>query len=276
MTKLNRMKLFSIKNKVKIGIALAFMAYLPIEAAAWGMTGHRVVGEVASTYLSSKARKNVHRILGAESLAMASNWPDFIKSDSTYNYMGSWHYVNLPGGLDKNGVYQFLKTEKEPNVYNQIDAMVALLKNKQSTASQQKMALRVLIHLVGDVHQPMHTARKEDLGGNRVYLAWFNERSNLHKIWDESVVDYQQLSYTEYATAINHPTKDQLKTWRAASLEDYVFESYLICNSIYANIKPDQKLSYRYNFEYIDTINEQLLKGGVRLAKIINDIYGKA
>jgi hypothetical protein len=270
------MKLFSIKNKVKIGLTLALLAYMPMKAAAWGMTGHRVVGEVAASYLSSKARKGVQKILGTESMAMASNWTDFIKSDSTYNYMGSWHYVNLPGDLNKQGVYQFLNAEKLPNVYSQVNAMVALLKNKQSTAEQQKMALRVLIHLVGDLHQPMHTARKEDLGGNKVYLTWFGERSNLHKVWDESVVDYQQLSYTEYATAINHPTKEQLKAWRAASLQDYVFESYMICNEIYTNIKPDQKLGYRYNFEYIDTINEQLLKGGVRLAKIINDIYGKA
>ena len=270
------MKLFSINNKVKIGLTLAALAYMPLKAAAWGMTGHRVVGEIATSYLSSKARKGVQKILGAETMAMASNWPDFIKSDSTYNYMGSWHYVNLPGGLDQQGVYQFLNAEKAPNVYKQIQEMVAVLKNKESAVQEQKMALRVLIHLVGDLHQPMHTARKEDLGGNKVYLTWFGERSNLHKVWDESIVDYQQLSYTEYASAINHPTKDQLSAWRAASLQDYVFESYMICNKIYANIKPDQKLSYRYNFEYVEIINEQLLKGGVRLAKIVNDIYGKA
>ncbi len=99
--------------------------------------------------LKRKARKGVQKILGTESLAMASNWQDFIKSDSTYNYMGSWHYVNLPGDLNKQGVYQFLKAEKAPNVYSQVNAMVALLKNKQSTADQQKMALRVLIHLGG-------------------------------------------------------------------------------------------------------------------------------
>lgn len=266
--------MLSLKNKIKIGLALALTAYLPMEAAAWGMTGHRVVGEVAQSYLSAKSLKNVHRILGAESLAMASNWPDFIKSDSTFNYMSSWHYINLPGGLDKNGVYQFVKAEKAPNVYSQINAMVALLKEKSTAADQQKMAMRVLIHLVGDLHQPMHTARKEDLGGNKVYVTWFGGRSNLHKIWDEALIDYQQLSYTEYARAINHPSKEQLKTWRAATLQDYVLDSYVAVNHIYDTVKADDKLGYRYNFDHIDTINEQLLKGGVRLAKIINDIYG--
>ncbi|WP_354329833.1 S1/P1 nuclease [Pedobacter sp. CG_S7] len=267
------MNTFSIKKITKTGLIVAVLAYMPLKAAAWGMIGHRVVGEVASYYLSSKASKGVQKILGTESLAMASNWPDFIKSDSTFNYMGSWHYVNLPGGLDQQGVYQFLNSAQAPNVYTQISKMVALLKDKQSTAEQQKFALRVLIHLVGDVHQPMHTARKEDLGGNKVYVTWFGSRSNLHKVWDESLIEYQQLSYTEYAAVINHPTKAQVKIWKATPLHDYVYESYLICNKIYANVKPDEKLGYRYNFDYASTINEQLLKGGVRLAKIINEIY---
>jgi hypothetical protein len=265
-----------IKNKVKLILALAIITYMPIKANAWGMIGHRVVGEVAESYLTKKGLKGVQHVLGSETLAMASNWPDFIKSDTSYNYMGSWHYVNLPGGLDKQGVYQFLKAEQAPNVYGQINAMIAMLKDKQSSASQQQMAMRVLIHLVGDLHQPMHTARKEDLGGNKVYVTWFGARSNLHKVWDEELIDYQRLSYTEYATAINHPTKNQLTSWQATSLQDMVFESYTACNHIYETTKPDDKLGYRYNFDHVDTLNEQLLKGGIRLAQILNDIYGKA
>lgn len=265
--------MFSIK-KIKTLVAVAFLAYLPSQASAWGMIGHRVVGQVAESYLSSKAKKNVKRILGAESLGMAANWPDFIKSDTSYKYMDSWHYVNLPEGLDKEGVYKYLAAEKAPNVYSQVNAMVALLKNKNTPADQQRMALRVLIHLVGDLHQPMHTARKEDLGGNRVNVTWFGARSNLHRVWDEQIVDYQQLSYTEFADVVNHPSKEELKAWRGATLQDYIVESYNICNNIYSTIQPDAKLGYRYNFDYIATVHQQLAKAGVRLAKIINEIYG--
>jgi len=270
------MKIYSIKNKIKAGLMIAAMAYFPVKASAWGMIGHRVVGQVADYYLTAKARKGVQKVLGPESMAMAANWPDFIKSDTTFNYLSAWHYVNLPGGLDQQGVYQFLNTEKGPNVFNKIPEMVSILKNPQSNTDQKRMALRILIHLVGDLHQPMHTARKEDLGGNKISVTWFGQKSNLHKVWDEGLVDYQQLSYTEYAAAINHPTREQFKTWSATSLQDCVYESYMICNRIYDHIKPDDKLSYRYNFDYIDTVNEQLLKGGIRLAKIINDIYAKS
>ena len=259
---------------LKVGLIAAACAYMPLNAAAWGMLGHRIVGQVAESYLSSKSRKAVKQILGSETLAMTANWPDFIKSDTSYNYLSSWHYVNLPEGLDRQGVLNFLEKEKQPNVYNKIQEMVGVLKNKQSTADQKKMALRLLVHMVGDLHQPMHTARKEDLGGNKVNVSWFGQRSNLHKVWDEGLVDYQQLSYTEYATAINHPTKAQLTAWRNTSLADNVYESYQVVDQIYAKTHADDKLSYRYNFDFVDQLNEQLLKGGVRLAKIINDIYG--
>lgn len=262
-------------NKIKKAcIAVVLIAYLPMNAGAWGLTGHRVVGQIADYYLTAKARKAVMEVLVDESPAMASNWPDFIKSDSTYNYLSSWHYVNLPGGLDQNGVFNFLDTEKTANVYNKIPEMIAILKDKQKTAAEKKMAMRLLIHFVGDLHQPMHTARKEDLGGNKINVTWFGQHSNLHRVWDEDLIEGQKLSYTEYAAAINYPTPSQLTKWRHDSLKEAVYESYVACNRIYAATKADDKLSYRYNFEFISLANEQLLKGGVRLAQILNDIYG--
>lgn len=255
-------------------IIILVCIYMPFAAGAWGVLGHRIVGEVADRYINAKTRKAIQQILGAESMAMTANWADFIKSDTSYNYLSNWHYVNLPADLSKTDVFSFLDHQSGPNIYNKINEMVTALKNPKSTAVEKKLALRMLIHLIGDLHQPMHTARKEDLGGNRIFLTWFGEKSNLHKVWDESMVDFQQLSYTEYTKAINHPTPAQFITWQKASLKDCVFESYDICNKIYATgIKNDDKLSYKYNFDWIGTVNEQLVKGGIRLAKVLNDIY---
>lgn len=265
------MKKISILKKIVIVFTLA---YLPFTAGAWGVLGHRIVGEVADQYLQAKARLAIRQILGTESIAMASNWADFIKSDTSYNYLSNWHYVNLPADLSKTDVYSYLESQTGPNVYNKTKEMIAVLKNTKSTAEQKKLALRMLIHLVGDMHQPMHTARKDDLGGNRIQLTWFGEKSNLHRVWDESLIDFQQLSYTEYTKAINHPTAQQVINWQKTSLQDCVFESYQICNQIYATgVKNDDKLSYKYNFDWIATVNQQLLKGGLRLAKILNEIY---
>lgn len=261
-------------KKICIKLLLFFaLLYVPSNAGAWGVLGHRIVGEVADKYLQAKTRLAIKQILGNESMAMAANWADFIKSDTSYNYLSNWHYVNLPAGLSQTELYSFLANEPGANIYNKTNEMIAVLKNKKSTMAQKKLALRMIIHLVGDLHQPMHTARKEDLGGNRVQLTWFGERSNLHRVWDESLIDFQQLSYTEYTKAINFTTTAQIANWQKTDLKGCVFETYQICNKVYAGVKADDKLSYKYNFDWISTVNEQLLKGGVRLAGILNNIY---
>lgn len=262
-----------MKNLKKF-IIIAALAYMPFTAAAWGTLGHRIVGEVADSYINAKTRLAIKQILGNETMAMTANWADFIKSDTSYNYLSNWHYVNLPVDLSQTDVYRFLENQPGPNIYNKTNEMIAVLKNAKSTAAQKKLALRMIIHLVGDLHQPMHTARKEDLGGNKIQLLWFGEKSNLHKVWDEGLIDFQQLSYTEYTKAINFATPQQVANWQKTSLQECVFESYTVCNKIYATgIKNDDKLSYRYNFDWIGTVNEQLLKGGVRLAGVLNSIY---
>lgn len=261
------------KKGSRIILCFCLFAYIPLNAGAWGMLGHRIVGQIAENHLSNSAKKGVKAVLGDESLAMASNWGDFIKSDPAYNYLYNWHFVNLPDGLDKQGVFNFLDKDTAANVYNRIPEMVAVLRDPKSSADSKRLAMRLVVHLVGDLNQPMHTARKEDLGGNKIYLTWFGEKSNLHRVWDEGLIEYQQLSYTEYAASIDHVTKAQITGWNALTLKDYVYSSYLACNKIYAGTKVDDKLSYKYNFDYSGLLNEQLLKGGICLANILNGIY---
>ncbi|MHA4893620.1 S1/P1 nuclease [Pedobacter sp. PWIIR3] len=261
-----------MKRFIKL-VLVTIAVYIPVQAGAWSMLGHRIVGQIAENHLTSKSRKAIKLILGNESLAMASNWGDFIKSDSNYDSLYNWHFVNLPEGLDQQKLFNYLDTEKEPNVYNKSLQLINALKNKQTTPEQKRFALRMLIHFIGDLNQPMHTAHKEDLGGNKVYVTWFGEKSNLHKVWDDELIDYQRLSYTEYAKAIDFPTTQDMISWKSKSLKDFVYNSYQVCSKIYADTKPEAKLSYKYNFDFVDTLNRQLLTGGVCLANILNDIY---
>src|SRR4051794_31734286 len=87
----------------------------------WGMTGHRVVGEVAEAYLTPKARAAIKEILGDESLAMAANWADFIKSDSSFNYLSPWHYINLKAGLTHDEVMNILTPDTGVNLYSKLN-----------------------------------------------------------------------------------------------------------------------------------------------------------
>lgn len=258
----------------KLFLPVIFFA-LPFSSFAWGMLGHRIVGQIADGYLTAKARTEIQKILGTESIAMSSNWADFIKSDSTYRYLSSWHYINFKGGLPDDEVRTYLKTDTATDVYTRVNFIVKELKKKSLPADKKQLYVRLLIHFVGDIHQPMHTGRPDDLGGNRVRVLWFGNGTNLHAVWDEALIEHQQLSYTEYATAINHATLPQRQTWQKATLSDWIVESYHLAETLYPEItEKDQKLGFEYNFKHLATVNDQLLKAGVRLAGLLNSIFG--
>jgi hypothetical protein len=206
---------------------------------------------------------------------MAANWADFIKSDSNFNYLNPWHYVNLKGGLTHVEVMNILTPDTGINLYAKLNLVIRELKKKNLAKDKKLMYLRLLIHFVGDLHQPMHAGgRAEDQGGNRVRVLWFNDSTNLHSMWDDKLPEYQKLSYTEWSKAINHTTKQQRLGWQKSPVREWFYESYKIAQDIYAEIKqPYQRLGYRYNFDHIETINQQLLKGGVRLAGLLNEIF---
>lgn len=247
---------------------------LSLQTFGWGATGHRVVGEIASSYLTRKAKKNIREILGNESVAISSNWADFAKSDSTLKYLDNWHYINIKAGLNMTEFKNYLQNDTGTDAYTKLNFLIAELKNKQNTLQQKQFYLRLLIHIAGDIHQPMHVSRAEDLGGNRIRLSWFNEQTNLHALWDDKLIAFQNLSYTEYATNINHTNKQQRREWQQQPMSEWFFESYQLADKLYAGAKPEQKLGYRYNFDNVEMLNQQLLKGGVRLAGLLNEIFG--
>ena len=250
--------------------------FLPFSAGAWGLLGHRIVGQVAETYLTPKAREKIRQILGTETVAMAANWADFIKSDPSYSYLSPWHYIDFKeDSLTYPVMQQYLEKDTTMDAYTRIVFLVRELKNKQLPRIKQQFYLRLLIHIVGDVHQPLHVGRSEDQGGNTIKVQWFNDPTNLHNVWDEKLIGLQLLSYTEYAAVINHPDKLQVTAWQRQPVSKWIFESYTIARQLYDEIRqPDQRLSYRYNFDHLATVNEQLLKGGVRLAGLLNEIFG--
>jgi hypothetical protein len=258
-----------LRNLLLAGLFL----YLPFQSMAWGMIGHRVVGQIAENYLNAKARKNVREILGTETMAMASTWADYIKSDTNYKYLNNWHYLDFNEGLSQNTMSTYLQKDTAADIYTRINSLAEELRNKNLSHDKKLFDLRMLIHLVGDLHQPMHLAHSSDLGGNTVKVMWFGEASNLHRVWDEQLIEYQQLSYTEYADAINHTTTQQRKDLQSSTVGDWLLETHAISEQIYKDTKPEQKLSYAYNFKYINILNEQLLKGGVRLAGLLNSIF---
>ncbi len=253
---------------------LAAFVYIPSEAGAWGTQGHRITGQIADSYLNAKARAAIRAILGDESIAMASNWGDFIKSDTSVNY-DAWHYIDLKAGLTYSALQDYLKMDADTDAYTRLQFLTAALKKKNLSAGEKLFDLRMLIHIAEDVHQPLHT-RDEQEGGNKITVQWFSEHTNLHSVWDSRVIDNQQLSYTEYTAAINHTTAAQRTAWQKEPFSQWIFDSYTIATPVLEEIThADQRLSYRYIYDHLQTLNMQLLKGGVHLAGLLNEIFGK-
>ncbi|MGB0177651.1 MAG: S1/P1 nuclease [Owenweeksia sp.] len=236
---------------------------------AWGQTGHRVVGQIAENHLSRKAARNIKKLLGDESLAIASTWMDEIRSDDNYDHTHDWHWVTIPEGK------KYSETEKNPNgdVVEAIGRMTAILKSDTASKEHRVMALRFLVHLVGDLHQPLHVGTGTDKGGNDVKVKWFYESSNLHRVWDSEIIDSKQLSYTELAESIDNASKDQVRMWQKGTVTDWAAEATTYREQVYETDDPD-RMGYEYMYKNWDLMQQQLEKGGIRLAGLLNEIFG--
>jgi hypothetical protein len=263
------MKLNFLK-KLILGITII---YAPLQSMAWGTEGHRICGQIANTYLTPQARKAIEAILGNESIAITSNWADFIKSDPAYSYLSSWHYIDFDKAYTYPEMQEYLAKDTNVDAYTKLQFLISELKKKDLSKANKLLYLRMLIHIVEDVHQPMHTAHTDDKGGNDFKVNWFNNPTNLHSVWDTQLIEFQQLSYTEYTAAINHSTLAQRIEWQKAPISQWLFESNQIAEKLYTEIKPGDTLNYKYNFSHIEIVNQQLLKAGVRLAGILNQLF---
>lgn len=238
------------------------------EALRWGQIGHRTTGLVAEHYLTDKAAAEVKRVLGNESLAEVSTWMDEVRSDGGYDYMAPWHYVTVPEGE----TYESAEKNPDGDIIWAIDKVVSELKSGGLSPKQEAENLKVLVHLVGDLHQPLHVGNGTDRGGNDVHLQWFGESSNLHRVWDSEMIDDKQLSFTELSRFINHPTEAQVREWQSSSVLDWAYESQALLPKVY-DMPESKELSYEYTYKNWETVEMRLLKAGIRMAGLINEIY---
>ncbi len=251
---------------------LAFLLSFPFHSFAddWGKTGHRAVGEIAEQHLSRRAEKKISKLLDGQSLALVSNYGDDIKSDRAYDSYRPWHYVSFPFGAKYD---EHPKSERGDIIVG-IETCIAVLKDERSTKEEKVFHLKMLVHFIGDLHQPLHIGLAEDKGGNDFQVRWFNRGTNLHRVWDSDMLDSYQMSYTELALNVDVLDKEEVKAIKSGTVRDWMYESRALCEDIYANTEVGEKLSYEYMYKYMDPLRFQIQKGGIRLAALLNDIFG--
>lgn len=250
---------------------------------AWGVIGHRVVGKIAQNHLNENTAKQVNDITGGLSLADISTWADDIKSDpdQRYKQFRVWHYIESP----KNN----MKHSKD-NVITGISKATKVLKEKNGATQEEKFeALALLVHLVGDIHQPLHVY-DDHRGANNCYVNWFSPRfkTNLHRVWDSMLINNLRLSYTEYAELLDHVSPEEILKMQSTGAPTWANESKALHSSIYPKAPDKVKysycytgkkytklptLSYKYLYNNRKILDDRLRKAGVRLAGILNKIF---
>lgn len=257
----------------KLFVLLLVANIFSVSASAafnWGKTGHRSTAQIATTYLKNRTQRKIKKILNGKSLALISTYGDEIKSDPQYRKYSKWHYMDIPEGK----TYAEVMDLHEPNLVYSIRKCVSKLKDDNTSIENQQFYLKMLVHLVGDLNQPLHVGHSSDHGGNDIKVKWFGKNTNLHRVWDSDMINSYRMSYSELASNQAELTEKQLKAIQDGNVSDWIKESRALARKVYGSAKNGDYLGYDYMYHWVPVMREQLQKGGVRLAKILNEIYG--
>ncbi|MFD1256947.1 S1/P1 nuclease [Mucilaginibacter terrae] len=252
----------------KIYLLSGSLLVAALSLISWGFKGHRAVASIAQQHLSATTAYTVGAYLKGEAMADVSTWADENKNTTT----APWHFLNLALGLNHE---QFVKAVSEmgnDNVYSAILKTEAILKEENVGIDQKNEALKYLIHLVGDAHQPMHISRKEDKGGNTIQLRFEDKGTNLHSLWDSKMIDHEGLSEAQIAKQYDTATPVEIKKWQADSPMEWIWESYQISSRLYGELKPGQTIDEVYYQKNIGVIHQRVDQAGIRLAGELNRI----
>ena len=240
-------------------------------AMAWGPKGHDTVAYIAEKHLSKKTLKRVMEILDGHSLVYVANWMDNASHTDEYAYTKTWHYVNVD---PEEGTYANSKKDAAGDAVTAINTIVDNLKSGELSLEEERAQLMMLIHIVGDIHCPMHAGRKSDRGGNGTQVKYFGKQKKLHSVWDSEIVESaHRWSYSEWQEQVDRASAKQEKAIAHGTPNDWIEETVILANRLYEDAAEVSNMSYDYVAEYAPVIEEQFLKGGIRLAKLLEEIY---
>lgn len=240
------------------------------DVLAWGQKGHDVTAYIAECNLTPEAAEKIDKVLGGHSLVYYANWLDNASHTPEYAYSATWHYLNI----DEGQTLETAPRNPDGDVLQAVTDVIGKLKSGKLSSEEETLALKMLIHLVGDMHCPMHTGRLSDRGGNRRPVTMFSEPTNLHSVWDSALPEAaHRWSYTEWQEQIDRLCDDEAMLVQAGEPQDWLVETHEICKEVYDFTPEGAKISYDYVAKYAPVVERQFLRGGLRLARLLNEIY---
>lgn len=235
---------------------------LPFVSYPWGSDGHKMMARIAENNFDNSVKDSLNYYLGEGDFANCSVWMDEIKSDSNYDYMFSWHYINIQEGEE-------YKPTSKPNIVNQLEAVIERLKNRQGhTKEEIAIDIKILVHLMGDLHQPLHTGYAVDRGGNNIEVSFLGEESNLHKVWDIDIIEDQKINIDSCYKWLGEYSLKEEKT----DVVKWMKESRSNLKPAYDEIRNHQ-IDKAYVQKFKPLVEQRLLQSGLRLSNILNEMF---
>jgi hypothetical protein len=252
---------------------LSFGILMPATVAAWGFDGHRIVGLLAESELSPAARAEARRLLTGEpdpTLSGVSTWADTLRDDPAWRHTGRWHWVNLP----RENPCSYEPARDCPGgdcVVGAIRTQFEVLADRSRSDAERRVALKFLVHFVGDVHQPFHAGFGFDRGGNQTQLRFDRQGWNLHAFWDSAMVKHAGLAPEDYARQLrgSPPLPADATLAVARPEERWALES---CQAIHDDgLYPERRAVGRGYLEQHRPLAEtRLRRAGARLAALLD------
>ncbi len=242
-----------------------------LSAMGWGQKGHDTTAFIAENHLTPAAKAAVEEILDGKSIVYYANWADNACHTEPYAYTKTWHYKNI----DEGEKYSEVKDIKEGSVVSALYDQIAILNDTTATKEQKWLALVLTVHFLGDIHQPMHMGRLSDKGGNRHNIKYFNSGTNLHSVWDSRLPESaHKWSYTEWQQNIDRATPEEIDLIVVGGTPySWGEETYEIAKKVYENTPEGTNVAFDYIADWTPVIETQFLRGGLRLADVLNEAF---
>ena len=267
-------------KKFATALMCATLLMSSFSAFGWGPKGHDVVAAIAEKHLTKKTKKALNELLDGKSIVYYSSWMDNIQNspdwEKGYNKTKTWHY----GNVDKGYTYETMPKNPDGDVVTGLEFLTReLTENYDNLTDSMKVDyVKMIVHMVGDLHCPMHAGRLSDRGGNGMKLKWFGQNTSLHSLWDSKIIDSaRQWSYTEWVEHLDRTDKEFKKNVMSGTYLDWFKQTVVNAASLYDYVESmgveNPNLSYQYVYNFAPMLEDRLLVGGYRLAYVLNSIF---
>lgn len=248
-------------------------------ASPWGGDGHRLICEIAWRHLTPEAKRLVDDLRQGEpgTFAQSCTWADEVRPDRPET--SAFHFINIKSGAAGVDLQRDCADPVKRCVVWAIKHYAYVLGNNAMARSERAEALKFIGHFVGDLHQPLHAGRLEDLGGNNIRVAFFGDRGtersamNLHRVWDSAIAQRAQLSYPAAADALTAQiTSVQAVQWSNTDVIAWTNESFRLAEDFVYSVANGGEIGDPYYDRAATIVRQRIQQAGIRLAFLLNEV----